>query len=179
MKHLFKILLAITFSLVLASGAKAETQTFGCSSADLSGITFLNCAGYNSGNLLSNSSSDLAAVKSIFSGLGFSNTSTTWSEKITNLNGSNTIDFATPLNGTSIIGIFKGAADTGVNGTAFYVVDAGTNLNAFKYNLSGSSSAALYLVTSPIPEPSTYMLFLVGLLAVAFVANRRKNSIGT
>ena len=165
------------FALHLPLEARAdEKSTIGCGSGDLSGITLINCSGYTTGNLLNNSPSDVTAVKSIFSSLGFGNSPVTWTEKLNDLKGTNTIDFVTPLNGISIIGIHKGGAGSGTEGTAFYVVNAGTNLNTFKYNLSGSSDAVLYAVSSPIPEPSSYALMIIGLCVITFIARRRKAS---
>lgn len=162
-------------ALLIAISSLANAQV-GCSSSDLSGVSILKCSGYVEGNLLSGNKDSLSFVQNLFAGLGYSNISTNWVEKLSDLNGTNTIDFNTTLSGTSIIGIHKGGAGD-VQSTAFYVVDAGTGLDKFKYNLAGSSSATIYSLdsVSPIPEPSTPMMLATGMCIALWMSKRKQN----
>lgn len=168
MKTKNKILAAV-LALGCISPAVAATT---CGSGDLSGVSFITCAGYESGNLISTSPGDLTQIKSIFTGLGFANASTTWVEKLDSFKD-NTIDFKTNINQTFILGVHKGGGKE--EGTAFYVI-SGNNVDTFKYQLPSLSNAAIYSVgtISPVPEPSTWALALAGLSAVGFVSRRRK-----
>ncbi|MCV2358333.1 PEP-CTERM sorting domain-containing protein [Paucibacter sp. TC2R-5] len=158
------------------SGGSQALQT--CGANDLTGGTFLACSGYLSGNLINGSAPDKLATFTALTALGqkaghaYGGTDI-WVEK-KDFSG-NTIDFTTPLNGLTFLGIHKGGAGEGAQGTAFYLINAGTNLDKLTYNLGGLSNAAIYKTgVSPVPEPETYALMLAGLAAVGFVAKRRK-----
>ena len=146
-----------------------------CSSGDISGASFISCAGYYAGNLISNNPTDLGYVDQILASLGLPGTGGTWLEKLTPLSGATSINFSTPLNGITYIGIHRGGGGTGENGTAFYKIDAGvgTNLDVITYNLTASSNAALY-ATAPVPEPETYGMLMAGLGLVGWMARRRQ-----
>lgn len=145
-----------------------------CGAGDLAGVSFISCAGYFTGNLISGNASAKLAVDGFLSGLGLSGTGGSWIEKIDGLNGSHSINFATPLNGVTFLGIHMGGTGSGVQGTAFYKIDAGFNLDILNYTLNGSSNAALYAVTA-VPEPASYAMLLAGLVGIAgFVRRRRR-----
>ncbi|MEF8755043.1 MAG: PEP-CTERM sorting domain-containing protein [Accumulibacter sp.] len=146
-----------------------------CGAGDISGASFISCAGYYAGNLISNSPTDQASVDQILASLGLPGTGGTWIEKLTPLSGATSINFNMPLNGITYIGIHRGGGTTGENGTAFYKLDAGagTNLDVITYNLTASSNAALY-ATAPVPEPETYGMLMAGLGLVGWMARRRQ-----
>ena len=150
----------------------------GCGAGDLSGVSFISCVGYSTGNAISGNAADMALAGGVLTGLGLSGTAGTWIEKIEGLNGSTTINFATPLYGITYFGIHRGGAGNGGQGTAFYKIDAGSGLDFFSYNLGGSSNAALYAVTATaVPEPESYLMLLAGVAgvvgSVGFVRRRR------
>ena len=144
-----------------------------CGAGDLSGVSFISCVGYFTGNEISGNAADMALANGYLAGLGLSGTGGTWIEKIDGLNGSTTINFATPLSGITYFGIHKGRAGDGVQSTAFYKIDAGANLDFFTYNLRGSSNAALYAVTA-VPEPESYAMLLAGLVGITGLVRRRR-----
>lgn len=133
------------------------------------------CAGFYDGNLLNGSPTDLAAQQAALATLGFS-----WDgdfdtvEKLSDLNGSHTVDFSTLLQGISYVAVHFGNGRGGPgNATAFYRLDAGAGLDTFTLNFNASSNAVLYQ-TTPVPEPQKYTLLLAGLGVLAWVARRRR-----
>ena len=144
-----------------------------CGAGDLSGVTFISCAGYFTGNEISGNAADMALADGYLAGLGLSGTGGTWIEKIDGLNGSTTINFATPLSGITYFGIHKGGAGDGAQSTAFYKIDAGASLDVFTYNLGGSSNAALYMTTA-VPEPESLAMMLAGLVGIVGFVRRRR-----
>jgi PEP-CTERM motif len=144
-----------------------------CGASDVSGVTFLSCSGYFEGNYISGNAGDKTFADTQLSSLGLTGTGGTWLEKIDGLGGSHTINFDAALSGIVYFGIHKGGAGEGAQSTAWYKIDVGnTPLDSFTYNLQGSSNAALYGFTAPVPEPGTYSLMLAGLAIVAFMARR-------
>src|SRR5512135_441860 len=169
---------AIALLTTAAQANPPSGSVAACSFSDLTGVSVDACAGFFSGNLLKGSTGDTVSpdVAAILAGLGLANASTaTYIEKIANLGGSNTVNFATPLAGVTIVGLHLGKSEPGTqgnsNGTAFYRFDAGANLDAFgidpKFN---SASGVVVFATSPVPEPETYALMLSGLGALGFLA---------
>ncbi len=161
----------LLMSISLSVAAKpAASQMTACGAGDLSGVTFLGCSGYFSGNLINGNPTDQLAVDGYLTALGLAGTGGVWVEKIENLNGNSVFNFNTPLNGVSYLGIHKGGGQD--QGTAFYKINAGSNLDTFTFNLGSSSNAAQYSV-SAVPEPQTYGLMLAGLAVIGFLARRR------
>lgn len=176
---------ALLSSLSLASYAKSDTAT-SCAFSDLVGLTVTNCTS-TLGNVINSSKASQATVTSILATtFHVTNPTAVWVEKIENLNGTQTIDFSTPLSGTTIVALHFGNANQstnpkGVSGnvTMFYSFDAGTSLDSFTINLLTSSNAAIYLtsaVVPGIPEPESYAMLLAGLGLVGVVARRRKSA---
>lgn len=137
----------------------------------------LACAGFFSGNLLSNQSGDITAQKNALSTLGF-----TWDgnwntvEKLSNLNGSHTVDFTTLLRGVSYVAFHFGNGQGGPgNATAFYKLDGGTGLDIITLAYNASSNAVLYS-TGAIPEPATWAMMLTGFFGMGALLRRRRNA---
>ena len=171
-------------ALVMSAPA-AQAQTLPtCSSADLSGVTVLGCLGTYQGNLLGNSSAaqvtqylqqwyPTLTTTSISSAIGTSGWTTTATE-IKGDRGQALVNFAAPLSGIALVGLHEGGKGGG--DTAFYLIQAGSNLDTFKFSTTAPSGAQIYAMnlTSPVPEPETYMLYLAGLAVVGFVVKRRR-----
>lgn len=139
------------------------------------------CVGFYSGNLLSNNATDLTDQATALALLGFAfNTSTFNSlEKISGLGGGTTINFATPLNGTTYIGLHFGNGQGGPGeGTAFYRFNAGTNLDTFLLTLNASSDAILYSTgtSQAVPEPATWAMMIAGFGVTGVALRRRRRS---
>ena len=123
-----------------------------CGAGDLGGVTVSKCAGFFSGNLISNNPSSTAQVKSILSStFNVANSTAVWSEKI-DLAGSKTVNFSTLLKGDVIVAIHYGNGVGGPgNGTAFYELVAGSSgLDTFTTKFSASSDAAIYYMNAPV-----------------------------
>jgi hypothetical protein len=76
-------------------------------------------------------------------------------------------------------GIFQSADPLAASAVAFYAA-GDTSLADYVYKLTDSIERTggkqdVIIVTSPIPEPSTYALMIAGIAAVGFVARRRSN----
>lgn len=146
-----------------------------CSATDLTPAAEA-CAGFYAGNLLNGSPTGLAAQVSALADLGFS-----WDgdfnavEKISNLNGAQTVDFSTLLQGISYVAFHFGNGQGGPgNATAFYRLDAGAGLDSFTLTYNASSNAVLYQTAPQVPEPAAYSLMLAGLGVLAWVTRRRR-----
>jgi hypothetical protein len=160
-----------------ALAAPPSSTLMTCSSADVSGIgvTFLDCAGLYTGNLVAEDGPKLAEALGIIS-TEFGVTATSVLDKVDT--GSSPVTFAIPLSGKTVVGVHWGLV-----GTGFYYLDiAGpiTQLNIATTfpgatNGGGLSNAGIYS-TTPVPEPETYALLLAGLGIVGFMARRRKSA---
>jgi hypothetical protein len=167
---------AAAFAAVLFAGS-AQAAVAVCSDADISPGA-LSCVGFFSGNLLSNSPSNITAQTNALASLGL-----TWDqnfngdEKLSPLNGTHTLDFSTLLTGISYIGIHFGNGTGGPgNGTAFYKLDAGAGLDTITLAYNASSDAVLYS-TSPVrgvPEPASWAMMIVGFLGVGGTLRRAR-----
>jgi hypothetical protein len=172
-----------------AQAAKPEVVSLtnvACSSSDLTGVSFSDCSGFFSGNLLKGDTGDTVSslVAAQLSALGMANAaSAIYIEKIGSLGGGLVIDFNTPLAGDTIIGLHLGQGSTRFGsgftgsggGTAFYRFEAGTRLDQLGLGstLTASSGVAVFQ-TSAVPEPETYALMLAGLVGIGFLARRRQ-----
>jgi PEP-CTERM motif len=169
------LLLAGVATLALAASAQAQTV---CSLTDIEPAAQA-CAGFYDGNLLSGSPADVLAQTNALSSLGLA-----WDgdfsgvEKVSPLNGSQTVDFTTLLQGVSFVAFHFGNGQGGPgNATAFYRLDAGAGLDAISLAYNASSNAVLYSTqVTAVPEPETYTMLLTGIAAMSFVALRRKRA---
>lgn len=113
------------------------------------------CSGFFQGNLLNNSSPDVAAQLAALNTIGLSNWDGSMAEPQLNLTSS-LVDFQTALNGFTWIGIHFGAGtnspspQTPGGVTGFYRFDAGVNLASFLLSYGSASAARLY-ATGPAP----------------------------
>ena len=161
---------AVLTTLALAAPAQAATV---CSVTDIN-PNAQACAGFYDGNLLNNSPADVTAQQAALSLLGFTWDGSTIIDSLSGLNGNQTVDFATLLQGITYVGVHFGNGQGGPgNATAFYRLDAGAGLDTFTLNYNASSNARLYS-TVAVPEPETYAMLLAGLGVVGFMARRRK-----
>ncbi|MBC8057032.1 MAG: PEP-CTERM sorting domain-containing protein [Rhizobiales bacterium] len=167
--------LAGAAALCLAASAQAQTV---CSVTDIT-PTAQACAGFYNGNLLNGSPADLTAQTSALALLGFA-----WDgnfngvEKVEGLNGSQTVDFTTLLQGISYVAFHFGNGQGGPgNATAFYRLDAGAGVDVLTLAYNASSNAVLYSTqVTAVPEPQTYALMLAGLGVMGFMASRRRQA---
>jgi hypothetical protein len=147
---------------VVALGLATPATAVACANSDIT-PNALVCQGFYSGNLLSNSPADIFAQTTHLAGLGFA-WDGNWNavEKISNLGGSHSVDFATLLHGISYVAFHFGNGTGGPgNVTAFYMIDAGASTDVLTLNYNASSNAVLYS-TGTVPEPASWALMIAG-----------------
>ena len=172
------LLAAVGFSAVpqVASAAQVVEP---CDAA-LVNPTAQACSGYYSGNLLGGSSTQIAAQIAGVEALGAAYTfDGNWGAvdptKITGLIGGNVLDFGTTLYGLTVIGAhFGNVAGPAGNVTVFYLFDFGTEgANGVVLNdIQGFSNAVLY-TTGAVPEPATWLLFILAFAAIGAAMRSR------
>jgi hypothetical protein len=177
--------------------AGAAAVTVGCAGAQASAATIVSpcdpladlsvqateCSGWYSGNLLNNGQqgANVAAQQLALSTIGL-NWDGNWNAiDPTKVNasgpGQNVFDFDGLLSGDVWIGIHKGkGGGDGYEGTAFFRLTA-SDLDSVSLKLNGASSAVVYAQQSPVPEPSTWAMLLLG-FGVIGAAMRRRRRIG-
>jgi hypothetical protein len=145
----------------------------GCGLGDITPAAS-DCVGWFVGNLAASTADQTEALGDL---LGVPTTANLLEAKI-NLGGGagpDTIDFTTPLFGTTVISAFVRAGPTvSYDGTAFYVFDAGNlvgGLDTFDVNVANLQAVRLYSTGSfvpptppltPVPEPASWALMLLG-----------------
>lgn len=167
---------AFATTIGFANPASAAASLAACAVTDIS-PNAQACVGFLSGNLLSNSGANITAQQSALATLGFA-----WDgnfnavEKIEGLNGSQTVNFATLLQGISYVAFHYGNGNGGPgNGTAFYRLNAGAGVDVINLAYNASSNAVLYSTTpNAVPEPATWAMMLGGLGLVGAAMRRRK-----
>jgi hypothetical protein len=173
-----KIFAAAACGAVLFAGS-AQAALAVCSDADIS-PNALSCVGFLSGNLLSNSGADITAQTNALASLGL-----TWDgnfkgdEKLSSLNGLQTLNFSTLLTGISYIGIHFGKGQGGPgNGTAFYKLDAGAGLDTITLAYKASSDAVLYSVSPvrAVPEPASWAMMITGFFGLGATLRRARRT---
>ena len=174
---------------IAAMAATAPTQAavgISCSLDDINpGAT--DCSGFVLGNATGGQQTNPSAAL-LLSELGYTG-SVDGIETIENLSGITKINFNTLLVGQTIIGVHYGngagspGADLGKKGngdggdTAFYLFDAGTGLDTFNLNFGASSNVRLYQTSAPaVPEPTTWMLMLIGMAGVGFSMRSKRDA---
>ena len=140
--------------------------------------TATDCAGFVLGNALNNAENTDPTASALLAELGY--VGSLGGMETISLGGLKTVDFATLLFGETIIGIRFGNGQGSPgrpdgDDTAFYKFDAGTEgLNTFTTIYSASSTARLYKTgVGAVPEPSTWMLMLLGMAGVGFTMRRK------
>ena len=152
----------------------------------------LDCAGYYSGNFLSNSNFDLqvlAIAELGYMGMTFPYTGT-WEDVVkiestdnpNPLNG-NELSFGQTMYGFTVIGSHFGASHTAALGhergqaSVFWLFDFGTEgADSITFTQpQGWSNAGLYITGAPsVPEPSTWLMLLLGFAGIGFTLRRGK-----
>ena len=170
----------------MAATAPAQAATgITCSLNDIN-PTATDCSGFVLGNATGGQAT-VPSAASLLAELGYDG-SLNGIETIENLSGLQNITFNTLLFGQTIIGVHYGngkgspGSEIGKNGdggdTAFYLFDAGTGLanNTFSLKFGASSNARLYQTSAPaVPEPTTWMLMLMGMAGVGFSMRRKRD----
>ncbi len=142
------------------------------------GTAATDCAGFYSGNVLSNSvpTGDVATQTAALALLGFTFTDFDSYLKI-DTSDATFLDFGQMLYGDTIIGIHFGNGSGVGNNTAFFEFNFTSPVNGISLDLPGSSGVVLYTTqavpTAPVPEPATWAMMLLG-FGAAGVAMRRK-----
>ena len=181
---------AVAGAVAVSAPASAALTPTGnsCTLADIT-PNAAACTGFYQGNLLNNS--NVAEQQAALLLLGFVWDGTTILQTIEGLNGSTSVDFTQLLNGTTYIGLHFGngvgspgrpVGGPGNNGdgddTAFYRIDA-SNIDIITLAYNSSSNARLYSTGTPsVPEPSTWLMMLLGFGAVGAAAKRRRKGFG-
>jgi hypothetical protein len=138
----------------------------------------IDCAGAYSGNLNNTSrQADLnAALDALVGGtyspdVTFSNIEGT--ESLFTLVGTDTLNFSQTLYGQQIFSIHFGNAGTGLGDrTILYLFDFGTTgANSITLGTSGFSNAVLI---TPVPEPATWAMMLLGMGAIGLTLRSRR-----
>lgn len=180
--------LSLAGAMFAASSANAALVlgSTSCALGDISPAATA-CRGFYEGNLNSGNSTDLADTATAINqllGTSFTGTTLPIIESLPSLSG-NSVDFARPLFGTTVVGFHVGAArgqssGVGYSGTAFYSFDAGNlvgGLNTFTFNRAGLSNARLFVTgtfqTPAVPEPSTWAMLILGFAAVGGAMRRK------
>jgi len=188
----------MAIGLGVATPAAAAKGDFlgGCALTDLVTTNANACGGFYQGNLLSNSPTDVAIQTSALAALGLVWDGTLEEAQLT-LN-SPTINFVTPLNGLTYIGVHwgkGGGQDQGpknVSGgaTAFYRLNLGPNdnLDTILSKYGAQSGARLYRTADPcrdcgggggneVPEPATWAMMIMGFGGVGAMLRRRRTAL--
>lgn len=145
-------------------------------------VTIIACSGGYSGNMLQSSLTDATGLAALVA-LGAPGTGTFLEAKLENLDSSTgVINFTTALTGMTVFAFHAGGAGDGGQGTFFFQFDAGTGVDVITItdrlnsNATGLSNAALFQ-TSPVPEPATWAMMLLGFGAVGFSVRRKRPSL--
>lgn len=174
--------------------AGAAAVTLGCVSVQASAATIImpcdpladlsvratECSGWYPGNLLSNGQkgADVGAQQRALRAIGL-NWDGDWnavdSTKVKASGpGQNVFDFNGLLNGDVWIGIHKGkGGQDGYESTAFFRLTA-SDFDSVSLKLNGASSAVVYAQQSPVPEPGTWAMLLLGFGVVGGTMRRRR-----
>ena len=188
----------MALGLSVATPAAAANGDFlgGCALSDLVTPNANACVGFYQGNLLNNSPTDVAIQTSALAALGLVWDGTLEETQLT-LNSPN-INFVTPLNGLTYIGIHWGKGSGSNQGpksvsggaTAFYRLNLGPNdnLNVILSKYGAQSGARLYRTSDPcsncgggggnqVPEPATWAMMILGFGGVGAMLRRRRTAL--
>lgn len=164
----------------MAAQASAATVVAPCDPLTDLSVQATQCSGWYSGNLLNDgqAGANVTAQQAALSMIGL-NWDGNWNlVDPTKVNasgaGQNVFDFNGMLNGDVWIGIHKGkGGKDGYEGTAFFRLTA-SDLDSVSLNLKGASSAVVYAQQSPVPEPGTWAMLLLGFGALGAAMRRRR-----
>ncbi|MFM9979190.1 MAG: PEPxxWA-CTERM sorting domain-containing protein [Sphingomonadaceae bacterium] len=177
------------FLIAFATPASAAL-TLGATPCVLTDITptATACGGWYQGNLNNGSpagkADSAAALNALLGVASFTGPTLTWLEDFAV--GGNSVDFATPLYGQTVVSFHVGAANgqatgVGYQATAFYLFDAGNAglaLDVLGFNRAGLSNARLYsterVVSNAVPEPATWAMMISGFGAVGATLRRAR-----
>lgn len=176
----------------MAAPARATTNvplagsTGGCDTSPLDttpGAT--QCVGYFSGNVLDNGNTsispyttDAQIISAALAALGGPVYSGNISDYFGGAVVGNVSTFLGTLTGVQIIGIHWGNGSlqsdpTVGNTTAFYKIDFGSG-GTLSANLQGISNAYVFTPRSPLPEPGTWAMMLLGFGGIGMALRRGK-----
>lgn len=186
MRYLALSVAAATATLLAPTAAQAAVGLGACSITDIS-PTAIDCEGLFSGNVFSGNPADVTAQTSALAALGYS-----WSGGSTTLGGTGNAgnpffipgkkDVANAFSGITYVGIFfdSKTKDDPFTGSAFYKFDAGAGLPSFFETIGSSSKAVLYATgIGAVPEPSTWVMMILGFGAVGFAMRNQRKRVRT
>ena len=141
----------------------------------------VDCAGYYPKNVLSNKAAHRDVQIAGLAELGYTfdgDWSSVEGTKVESLSNGNRIDFGQMLYGMTYVGAhFGNIAGPAKNVTVFWAFDFGTEGAQFITldDTRGFSNAVLFATGVPaVPEPTTWMMMLLGFGAVGAALRRRK-----
>ena len=146
----------------------------------------IDCAGYYSGNLLNGSENDVANQIEALNELGYEfdgDWNAVQPSVVFSLQNGDQINFGTVLYGLTYIGAhFGNVPGPAGNVSVFWAFDFGEEGAEFitLADTQGFSNAVLYSSGVPaVPEPSTWMMLLLGFAAVGYGLRRRSSSVSS
>jgi PEP-CTERM motif len=170
--------IALAAAAIAVSPASAETLTCTSSESLLTaspgGTAATNCQGWFTGNVLDNSSADVATQTTALAALGVTFTDFNNYTKLDNLNGTSTLDFGTTLLGPTVIGIHFGNGSGVGNSTGFFLFNFTQPTSSINLGIGSSSDAVLYASGGAVPEPATWAMMLLGFAGIGFAIRRRR-----
>ncbi|MRW93916.1 PEP-CTERM sorting domain-containing protein [Duganella sp. FT80W] len=172
MKNSLRVsVVSAAFAFCVSPAFAAAKITPSCTVIGPTSVVVEDCTGFFDGNLINHSPADDAAQAASVLALGGGVWNEVWVEK-KNFSNTSTITFDTKMVGETIIGFHMGGGKDYNQSTAFYRFDAGAGLYSITTNAVGLSDAAIYM-TTPVPEPETYAMLVMGLGLLA-ITRRRK-----
>lgn len=132
--------------------------------------TALDCAGWFTGNVLSNSDANDAILDEALGDLGVEFTDFNDYVKIDDFGDDPLLEFGMELTGLNIIGIHFGAQGGGFTG--FFLFDFDTPTSSITTTFQGASGGLI--VPGAVPEPGTWAMMLLGFGAIGMTIRRSR-----
>lgn len=172
---------ALAASFIAAPAQAAHVVVEPCD-VNLTSPAAEDCAGYYSGNVFNNQTTNTQIQIAALDELGYDfdgDWNSVASTVVLTLQNGNQIDFGQVLYGMTYIGAhFGNVAGPAGNVSVFWAFDFGEEGAQFVTlnDAQGFSNATLYSTgVPPVPEPSTWMMLLMGFAAVGYsLRSRRK-----